>query len=852
MSVQPLLTGADIAGSRIDRILASTEPARAQVIGPAGSGKSAALELFRTRLDARGLKAKLLADGVDVAAFPAADVLIVDDLHLLGREVSDLIRNRAAAPGAGLVVALRPWPRDDRVRDIERHLQRSSPPIILGEVTAAEVMAHLAVQGRTAPPGCVEELLRQTGGAAWLVTFALSSEHDVDCPGGEVHAALQRDLHNQVLQRLDTLETPLRRFIEHLSLSSEVGRPPNADEGALEELVLQGHAEGLLFRSGRPLPVVRAAVRSSVSHLWRSANSLMLAEEIARVSLEGDGSVAALIDGVWDARVGDALAARADQILDREPERAGQLYGVALSVGTDSAALAQRRARAAWATGDLRLAALFVDEALQHAGPHADSELADTAAAVWAARDMMDMAGEVYGTREYNAATAVRARIARIGSGRLEPWEESGGSAPERDVPTTLGIALRLLDRGLRSSLGGTPSAEALSDLVRASELYTASGSSYPIPELPAVIAASVALGGGDLATARRVLDDAVVGAQGGSWARRRLLLWQGMVAIQGERPADARRAFALARQQPSLDDARDARLEHILQVTLARRFEDLAALEASWASVRGTVANPDIDLYTIFPLATLVGSAARLGDATTLAPHMRLGLDLLHRLGSPPLWSVHLWWAGIQQGILLNTPDALAPFAKALVGAADRSALAATMATAGSVWVQVLAGKVDGDAVENAARALGSAGLAWDGGRLAAHGARRTADRKVATRLLSCARDLHPKENMAPPMRQEGPARAATTGAESELSERELEVARLILKGKTYVEIGESIFISPRTVEHHVAHMRRRLEAGSRSDLIAKLRLVLDAAQDTSGSNGSSTRRSPNREVRV
>ena len=100
--------------------------------------------------------------------------------------------------------------------------------------------------------------------------------------------------------------------------------------------------------------------------------------------------------------------------------------------------------------------------------------------------------------------------------------------------------------------------------------------------------------------------------------------------------------------------------------------------------------------------------------------------------------------------------------------------------------------------------------------------------------------------------MRQEGPARAATTGAESELSERELEVARLILKGKTYVEIGESIFISPRTVEHHVAHMRRRLEAGSRSDLIAKLRLVLDAAQDTSGSNGSSTRRSPNREVRV
>ena len=49
---------------------------------------------------------------------------------------------------------------------------------------------------------------------------------------------------------------------------------------------------------------------------------------------------------------------------------------------------------------------------------------------------------------------------------------------------------------------------------------------------------------------------------------------------------------------------------------------------------------------------------------------------------------------------------------------------------------------------------------------------------------------------------------------------------------GKTYAEIGQAIFISPRTVEHHVASIRRRLDATSRSDLIAKLRLTLGSVE--------------------
>jgi DNA-binding CsgD family transcriptional regulator len=67
-------------------------------------------------------------------------------------------------------------------------------------------------------------------------------------------------------------------------------------------------------------------------------------------------------------------------------------------------------------------------------------------------------------------------------------------------------------------------------------------------------------------------------------------------------------------------------------------------------------------------------------------------------------------------------------------------------------------------------------------------------------------------------------------------LSAREREVAALVLRGKTYSEIGAAIFISPRTAEHHIARIRRRLGATSRSDLLTKLRLALEGATEERG----------------
>lgn len=61
-------------------------------------------------------------------------------------------------------------------------------------------------------------------------------------------------------------------------------------------------------------------------------------------------------------------------------------------------------------------------------------------------------------------------------------------------------------------------------------------------------------------------------------------------------------------------------------------------------------------------------------------------------------------------------------------------------------------------------------------------------------------------------------------------LSDREREVAELLLLGMPYRDIGAQLFISAKTVEHHVARIRRRLGAGSRSEMLSMLRAMLTA----------------------
>ena len=52
-------------------------------------------------------------------------------------------------------------------------------------------------------------------------------------------------------------------------------------------------------------------------------------------------------------------------------------------------------------------------------------------------------------------------------------------------------------------------------------------------------------------------------------------------------------------------------------------------------------------------------------------------------------------------------------------------------------------------------------------------------------------------------------------------LSNRETEVMKLISEGKTNIEIGEILSISPRTVETHRAHILEKLKLKGTADIV-------------------------------
>lgn len=843
MRTTPLLAAPVQAGSRI-RDIADAPLPRAYIVGAAGSGKTSLLRHLRDLLSSRGAVFHVLDDRLDPVSVPLSEVLIVDGLHLLDEARTEGVLRRAQNSDASIVVATRPWPRSSAGSAIARRLGADSPSIVLGPATRAEVVDLLEAQGRTLPPACIDAILALTGGLGWLVARAIDAHDTARCTDPLGHADLWRSVEAHVSHRLDLVEDArLAQFLEVLALVRDGHAGPEGEQ--VSDLIAQGHAEGLLLRNGTMVPVVRSAIREALPPQRLADLGADAVDEIAAAVAAGDEPSRAWVRAAGDPRLGASLAERGDHLLQTDPARAADLYDLAAKCGFAARDLDLHRAMAAWRVGDLDGASGFVDASWPETDPAHRMALADVSAACWAARGMMSTGGDVYSLLPTtDDATSIKAALAHVAAGSADRLGRSSGAPGGADAPgslSTLSIAMRELDSGLRASLNVAPTSRALTHLVRASELHTAARNCDPIPELPAVVAASVALGYGDLATAARVIDGAVAGAQGGQWALRRLLLWQAWMAIQGERPTDARQSLRRAEQLPPPTSPRDELLRQSVLVSLARRYADMASLEAAWEEAKPGVRHVEVDLFTVLPLSSLICAAARVGDATTLHPHFVSALDILGRLGEPPLWSAHLRWAGVQQGILLNRPEMLKPHARALVAAAAHSPLASAMARAGGVWVAVLGGSVDPDAVEAAGRSLAAAGLAWDGARLAAHGARRTDDRKVSSRLLSCARELHPQDVTPRPESAEPEAAGATTSPHAvgiALSEREVEVGRLVLEGRTYAEIGEVMFISPRTVEHHVAHIKRRLSVTSRSDLMAKLRVSVNLATTTENSS--------------
>ena len=75
---------------------------------------------------------------------------------------------------------------------------------------------------------------------------------------------------------------------------------------------------------------------------------------------------------------------------------------------------------------------------------------------------------------------------------------------------------------------------------------------------------------------------------------------------------------------------------------------------------------------------------------------------------------------------------------------------------------------------------------------------------------------------------------RAATRRNSAHLTPREVEVLALVVQGLQNAEIAARLFLSQRTVEHHVSAVLRKLDVRTRGQAgIKAARLGLDLAQD-------------------
>ncbi|MEQ3554923.1 LuxR C-terminal-related transcriptional regulator [Pseudonocardia nematodicida] len=858
-----------------------TGPRTIAVTGPAGSGKSTVLDALARAWQHAG---ETVEWGVPGGATTAA-VSLVDDAQELGDDDLALLRRLAGRPGTRLVVAFRPWPRGRALARLGGTLAASAPPLVLGALDAAGVAARAArITGSRLADDAVRVVHERTAGSPVLVDRLLAT----GTPTAGVPAALAEQIGYVVDaedRRVVDLVTALALGapLEAEVIGGLLGLLDAAGSGIdeLDELVAQSVSAGLCTPDGRVVPLVGEAVRGRVPPARRTE----LRRALAEIELDRGGSVLAVArtlrgSGASGDRAAAVFAAAAAEAAREEHPDAVRFYAEAVRAGTAPLTVAARRAEAHLVAGDSDGALSHADAVLSATDavePDDAVRAGAVAAAVLARRGLLARSAELY---RWTAAVSGEGLPAvavpvLIGTGALDEARDlldaaPGGFAPGR-APTLVDGADDLIARGMLDTVDGSPTA-ALSGLARAAGLLESARGAALLPDTPAALAALVAVHTGEFDVASSVLDRALRTGLGGAPARPRHRLLLGWIALlRGATGAAAERLGAVdadAGDRPL--EPRDEFLAAALQVAIARRNSDLGALMRSWTRARQAIVRHPVDLFVLQPLGELVTAATRLREGSWVRPHLDEATALLERLGEPALWSAPLHWAQLQAAVLTEDVETARVQTAALERAAGGSRFAHAMAAAAPHWVGALEGRVDPVAVEDAARGLHAVGLSFDGGRLAGQAALRTEDKRAASTLLACARalqvaaaevrpDADPAGSSAstldrvsgvdtaadPPVARppgattvsavrdggdgDGPGTRAEAGqAPSLLSEREIEVAELVLQGRTQREIGGTLFISAKTVEHHVARIRQRLGVGSRSELLDELRRIL------------------------
>lgn len=832
---------------------ADDQPVVYLIRGRSQTGKSTLLAEIRARLRARGVPLQddlaalqhaharngshpvTRAQGggtAGVTTDTARPALIIDNAHTLGHIDLEYLCAAVESGHRTMVIATQPRPHDPRLRMLADAIARRGRIVDLRPLGVADMAPFARELGMMVPRQVAQHIHLQTagirGGVVAALTAACSARLDAGITAVDTAvAAWARGL-------LDNLEPDLLETLVVATTgtgldSSELTEVLGVEQSVAQDLIDRARASALVTDADLLLEPAVAPLRTLLGDRRFVAVERRLLGARLEAGLLRDRTALQLAEsGVRDPRLADFLVDAAGQA-GREAVR---YYAAAAAAGAELDLIALRWAEAAARTGDGDTAMRLAEPMLARSDS-TGTELATAVricAAVLTRRGLVGRAAQLYtwlGGHRVGPDWAVGATVLCL-AGDVPGAREMSSSATKWP-PTEAGAHARLIATALADTIEpGNNTAAAVSALVQAA--HADAGVDRFLPCTAASIATLLSLGTGE---PRRAQDALRRATASGLRCHQLDVLAAWTAMLGGDERAAAATVAALDHDRL---DVRDRLLAHGVAVGLARRSGDHTALARAWQAAYPLFDDVQADLLALLPIGELWLAAIRMRDERRIAPLVDAALALLRRLNDPPAWSNAFHWYGVQAAIAHESPEDLLPHAHALKTAAEAGDRhAAVLADAGRTWVLVLRGHVATAPVHTAVAALTEIGMTWDGARLASEAALAAADSTTATALLKLARtvraDARPQEAQTrppAPVAHNGDAPPPPTPPQAAiLSEREREVAELVLLGLTYREIGARLYISAKTVEHHVARIRRRVGARSRSELLSMLRAM-------------------------
>ncbi len=768
-------------------------PGGTLVLGVGGSGRTHRLRDIAdpnaTWLSATSYR-PLTAAAVRDAAAGRPTALVIDDAQWADRDALDALID--LAPSISIVASMRPWPTSPAHRAFVEAMGTFGVAERLDRLDEAGVAGVIsAITGSATSTDLVTTMLDLSGGVAgWIADAATTGfDGDLDELPDQTAAA--------VVDRVQRAGDEVVFALELAALDTDPGRDVGIHVAGLDdpdgaEAALR--ASGALAADGSCCPIVRRAIRQSLTSRRRREGH----DQLARLLIDSDPAAAAehLLSG------SRAMADHAELLA---------------------------RAVSSVAVDDAERCLDLLDRAAEFDPLPPELTVVEATAAYWAGRH--DVLGRLSPGSDVGRAQADQ--LHRLGFG-IDVRDLRWGAAAERPVDPVMrdlaAVCIGLVPDSVEAIAPGSAAAErllhglaavangdremGLGALVLVADDADRSPWDTPLGITPHSLAAMAALWIGDLPAATSVLDRAIELGSGGAGEARTHRLLHAYVSMLSGSSSDAM-AVAEAGDEPTWPQ-RDRLLVAAIDAALARRSGDTHRLRDAWARSEFALLRPSSSWLLFDPVLELLTAGARIGDERRVAPvAVALG-DQLRAMPASGAGPATAHWLDVQLGLARRDDAAVASAADALAatGAADPRANARLVAA--RHWADLAAGKIDEAAAMHAMDALIPVGDGWEASRLLGQTDLDHEDPQAARRLLEAARSL-----ANDPADDGGNEGLVSLG----LSEREAEVAVLVTEGKTHREVGATLFISPKTVEHHVAKIRQKLGAATRAEMMAVVR---------------------------